>query len=335
MYELFELRQADSRNWMAEWALYARWSWFRTAIRIVKDIAACSRWTLWIGDMLPNFKPDSEWRYTFKTSLGDPVQVEAVSWGSWIRGMLPKSLQWHRPGSDPTIEEPSTPLPLTKSNFVDVLAAALEAIKAEARTKHNVNITSAVVTKPGWILNELDKLVKEACLKAEIETFTLLNRVEAAMEVAKHTGKQKLLLLEQTGYSFRVHEASFTPDDGAQGSMSINALSAGWIPSRLMEELLQAAMLEEQAAARRYAVSKVRLAQEISKARALQRLQVGPNVGPGHDAWVVVRKLLGGSTLDTSLPWEMIERVEGEYIDVVQEAVEDMLRKNHDIHGEM
>jgi hypothetical protein len=31
MYELFQLRQADSRNHMTAWIQYARWGWYRTA----------------------------------------------------------------------------------------------------------------------------------------------------------------------------------------------------------------------------------------------------------------------------------------------------------------
>jgi hypothetical protein len=326
---------------MTAWIQYARWGWYRTAVKRVKNIVRASRWTEWIGGWLPDFKPDSDWRYTFKTPLDDPVHVETVSWRSWVWGMLPTTLKWHEPASATAAEEPATPLPLTKSNFVDVLVAALEAIKAEARNKHNANITSAVVTKPDWVFNDLDRLVEEACLKADIEAFTLNNRVEAAVRVATRAGKQKVLLLEQTGYNFNMHEASSTPNAEARGSMSRNELSAAWIPRRLAEELPQAAILEEPAAARCDAGAQTRLVQEISKARALHRLQSGPDVGPGHDTWVIVRKLVESFTLDKPLLGESIARVEREYVDAVQEAVEDMLRKNHDIweylkeHGKM
>jgi hypothetical protein len=86
------------------------------------------------------------------------------------------------------------PKQLSRSVFVLSIFGLLEALKKEA-LQSNITITSATISRAGWVRNEMGDLINEACLLADIEVFEQPHdRLEAAART--EPGKKSVLVLD-------------------------------------------------------------------------------------------------------------------------------------------
>jgi hypothetical protein len=316
MYQLYQRQEENSRKHYAAWMAFEKWS-------LLRKVVQSSTLTSWIRDWVPQLRPKEEFRFSFDNDLDAQVAntKKFSTWVEWARAKL----QW----GDQLITPKGrfTKMPLNSTNFIDVLASALEDLKDEILEKSNIRITSAIVATPYWIHSALDALVKQAGLKANLEILDIRARDEAAMYIPFKAGKTKSLLLEQSGYDFRLSKRD--------SSMDLAELSATWIPAHLASEVLESiGPVVMNSTMDSWNEATGRLMEEIAMARNI--LIYGHGQEPGiidkENCTIVVPNF--GSpdfVLTLSLPGINITRVEAAYIQEVQQAVETMLLK----HGEV
>lgn len=321
MYELYQRKELNSRDHYEAYRAFENWSWLR-------NIVQSSRWTSWISDWVPRLRPKKDFRFIFNTNLD--IQIggpeKRSSWVDWAR----VALLWQSGLSDQTHKDQSHPpgrLLLNSTNFVGVLASALEVLKAEFLKEHNITITSAVIAKPQWIYNDLDNLIDQACLKANLEVLDKMSRSEAAMKIATKAGKSEPLVLEQSGYDFRLQRPS--------SSMGRDDLSAAWIPARLASEMLESLGFIVNGTIETLNAASMRLVVEVAKTRTMLRYAYmkEPDLFDEQESMIIVPDFgATGFTFMKPLPGENISRVEEEFVQAIQEAVETMLLNYDEVH---
>lgn len=80
-----------------------------------------------------------------------------------LQARIPKRFQAPR--------QSEKPLALTRDDFVLVLLELLEELKRVSVADHNITITSATISRPSWVSDEVNDLFDEACLLADIEVL--------------------------------------------------------------------------------------------------------------------------------------------------------------------
>jgi hypothetical protein len=219
----------------------------------------------WFSHWLPVVPLDKDFRYNFKTNLNEPpaASQKALSLTEWAQSSLTALLPWRRnPPSEAQDLEPQ--LSLDSMNLVNILTSAPTASKDESLRKSNISIAFAVISKPKWIFTDMDQLLEEACLNANIALFTQIPHFESAIRLANEAGKSNPLVLEQSSYHFNLLRRS--------SSMSADELHGAFIPGRLTSEMLQAqAGFEGTAESLNKAT--IRLVQEIASAKKLLRYE--------------------------------------------------------------
>ena len=190
MHNTFQQQQLQQRNHQDAWSRYARWSSSGKLMRNLKDTMASSPLTPWLNHWLLILLPDEEFMPEFKTDFDDPqvASREALSLVEWVRSSLTALLPWPR-HPQPQAQDLEPQLSFNSTNLVNILMSALGAIKGEVLRKSNITITSAVISKPKWPFNELDQLLEEACSNANFEAFTLIERSQSAIRLAKRSWK--------------------------------------------------------------------------------------------------------------------------------------------------
>ncbi len=118
-----------------------------------------------------------------------------------LRSMMPK---WFRsPQSKP----------FTRSDFIYSMAELLEDLKEKALKNHNVEITSATVSRPTWMFNEKSDMIDEACLLAGIE---LLEQPEDRDDMAAKTATPgtAIIVMDHGQYHLDVVHAVWNEGEG-------------------------------------------------------------------------------------------------------------------------
>jgi hypothetical protein len=318
MYELYQRKQLDNRNWHETYFAYAKW-W------PLRNIVQSSFLTSWIGDLVPQLS--NNFRYTFNTNLNDPITNprKALAWTDRLKAILP----WQSSTNEQIFEHQSLAhgsLPLNITNFVDVVASALERLKTEVLKTHNISITSAVIATPYWINNDIDRLVERACLKTKLEILDKRERAEAARYIPFKAGKAESLVLEQCGYDFRLSKPL--------SSMRRDDLSSSWIPARLTSEMLESLGFVTNGTVESLNAATQSLAIEIAKTRQILRYAYAkePELFNKEESTIVVPNFGSNDfTFEQSLPGANISRIEKAYTGKVQRAVETMLLKRQEI----
>jgi hypothetical protein len=304
MYELFQRRELNAKKHWDEYQAFAKWNWLRNLVRGLNHTIMQSTWTSWISRWLPHTTLNEDFRYQFNVDLDSPMTV-------------PKPLDTRKDSSR---------LPLNSSNFIDILASALEELKVECISVHNVTITSASVAEPAWIYNELLQLVISAFHNANIEVLSQRSRSDSAMKVASRIGRSEPLVLEQCGYSFNMQRRS--------SSMTANELNAGWVPNRLANEMLQDSgpLLDETDESLNSAAG--RLVFEIAKARNILKYSYGekPSDIEEQDAMIIVPDFgITDFAFASPLPGKNVSQAEENFTQAVQNSVESMLLKYSEV----
>jgi hypothetical protein len=324
MYQLYDRKQLERRRHVAAYTAYTRWSWLRNALHHVRRSAAISSWTGWVNAYLP---PAKEFRYRFNTELDADVTgpEKPMSWAAWVISGLS--------GRSPSIQEhQNTPsqLPLNSTNFVKVLAAEFENVKVESLREHNIIITSATISKPQTIYNDMEDLISRASQMANLEILSKMGRSEAAMKISDKAGKSAPLVIEQSSYDFNMQRPS--------SSMARDDLSGAWVPSRLTSEMLEAKIALTEGTTESINDATRRLVNEVARARSIfDYATLGRTLPSETEDPVIVVPDFGvkGYTFAESLPGTNITRVEEEYVRGLQDAVEDMLLQYGEVHEYM
>lgn len=327
MYQLFEHQQQDSRNHAAVYMAFARWNWLRNMGHAITEVTARSSWTSWVNAFMPQVSRNQDFRYRFDTNIdAQPTDPDRpFSWTEWVS--LSSRRQNVRDHEDCS---PSPNLPLNSTNLVVVLTSALESVKAECLLNHNVNITSVVISKPQTIYNELEELLYRACYEANLEVLDRLDRFEAAMKISEKAEKSAPLVLEQCGYNFHLQRPS--------SSMSRADLSAAWVPERLTSELLETSFPIAVETMESINEATGRLVVEVARARNIFKYATYDKMDSvdSEEAMVVVPDFgVKGFTLVKALPGSNITRVEGVYLQALQDAIEDIIINRGEAHEYM
>ncbi|CZR61238.1 uncharacterized protein PAC_11134 [Phialocephala subalpina] len=139
-----------------------------------------------------------------------------------LRTMVPK---WFRSPQ---------PNKLSRSGFVLSIFELVEQIK-EVALQNNISITSAIISKPKWIHNEMEDLFDEACLLADIEVYEQpRDRAEMAARTAPEGGT--VLLLDHGNYHLDLVHAAWDDREKAhkqRGSMGLKDMGT----SRMFKQL--------------------------------------------------------------------------------------------------
>jgi hypothetical protein len=304
MYQLFQRRELDGQRHLEEYLAFAKWNWWRNIVRSVNETLKQSSWASWISGWLPHVLSNEDFRHQPDTSLDLPTSG-------------PEQLK--------SLQSPSR-LPLNSTNFIAVLASALEELNLKCLLDHNLTLTSACVAKPQWVYNKLDQLILSAFNEAKIEVLSQQPRAEAAMKVATKIGKSEPLVLEQCGYSFNMQKRS--------SSMATNEWNAGWVPYHLTNEILEAFGPLPGETDEELNIAAGRLVREIAKARNILKFSYGekPNDIEEQETVIIVPDFgVKGLTFARSLPGKNISRVEEDFTLSIRDAVENMLLN----HGEV
>lgn len=315
MYQLYERQKLNQHGHMAAWTAFERW-------RFLRRVVQSSTWTSWIGEWVPQLKRNEDFRYKLDTDPDVKLEgpKESLSWSQWTRLTIFQT----RTASDQETAEETV---LNSTNFVSVVASELELLKKEVLKTQNITITSAIVAKPEWVFNNLDKLVDRAFLKADIELFDKKPRSEAAMAVAIRAGKKNSLVLEQCGYDFRLSKQG--------GSMGQPELGWAWIPGHLAGEMLIGFQAPPDASMESLNGATTRLVAEVARTRNILKYACGakPESLLEQEGTINIPDFgVPGFTFTQPLLGANISRVEGEYVKEVKEAVETMLLDHGEIY---
>ncbi|KAF8867421.1 hypothetical protein BDZ45DRAFT_795134 [Acephala macrosclerotiorum] len=146
-----------------------------------------------------------------------------------LRTMMPKWFRSPRPSQ------------LSRSGFVLSVLELLEEVK-EAALQNNFSITSASISKPHWIRNEMGDLFDEACLLADIEVYEQArDRAEMAARTAPDHGA--VLVLDHGNYHLDLVHAVWDDREKGhtqRGSMGLRDMGM----SRMFKELTWHVLLD-------------------------------------------------------------------------------------------
>ncbi|EPE29003.1 hypothetical protein GLAREA_00161 [Glarea lozoyensis ATCC 20868] len=122
-----------------------------------------------------------------------------------LRTMMPK---WFR-------DSPKRSSP--RREFISATLDLLLRIKSIALNDYNITITSAAISRPGWMGNGLEDLFDEACLLADIETFEQpRGRAEMGSRIVEFVPeKDNLTVVEHGAYCLEIHRMSYDMEEKA------------------------------------------------------------------------------------------------------------------------
>jgi hypothetical protein len=323
-YQLFEREKSINQDRVSAYYIYARWSRVRNAVYFLRHLAASSPWTSWVIAYIPNVRRNEDFRYEFEIDIDmHAVSPEMpLSWTGWALSVI----QWKSAETNKN-QYSSQTLPLNSTNFVRVFASDLKRLKAEVLLNHHITITSAVISKPRTVYNSLDRLLDRACHEANIEVLNRIDRAEAAMKLSTKSGKTAPLVLEQSDYNFELRKPS--------SSMSLERLGAAWIPRLLASELLVGEDHLKEVTVNLWNDATHRLMVEVARARSIFKYTTGErrDADDSEENMIIVPDFGAKDyTFAKSLPMKNITRVEQEYVQEVQEAIEGMLIDNGEVY---
>lgn len=301
----------NEKIWHKDYQEYESWKPLRKIVQITP-------WAAWFAGWAPQLS--NEYRYSFNNDLDQPLEDSSgsLAWFSRLR----LSLLGQVSADDQISEQPKVDLSLSNINFVNIFASALEAVKMQTLETYNITITSAVITKPSWIFNELDNLLDQACLKADVEVLDKLDRAEAARLVASKAGKTKALVIEQWNYGCVMYRP--------YSSMNCGSLDALWVPRTLLDRMLNSGV-EHNGTKNSLHAFKMHLLNEVARTRShLKYLYANERELFDKEETTIVVPHFGSPnfTFTQSLSGANISHVEEEYIANMQLEIETMLLRD-------
>lgn len=315
---IFQLRQRKELNekiWHKDYQEYKKWM-------LLRKLTQSTPLAAWIAGWAPQLSND--YRYSFQNDLDQPIN-DSPSNLAWFERPRSSLLGQHSI-DEHTLSQNQGNSSLSNANFVNIFASALEAVKGQAIETHNITITSAVIAKPSWIFNELNDLLDQACLKANINVLDKLDRAEAARLVASKKGKTKALVIEQWNYGCVMYRPS--------SSMGCDHLDASWVPRTLLYNLLRSLGEQPNGTEDSLRASEGQLLREILRTRLhLSYAYKDDRALFDKEETTIVVPNFGSPNFNfrQSLSGANISLVEEEYIEHMQLSIETMLLKG-EIH---